>query len=498
MRQPTVAIVGAGFSGSLLSLCLQSLAPANTRIWLIERTHRVGSGTAYGSADPCHLLNVPAGNMGAFPDRPRDFLHWLRGRSAAELDGIVPTESAFVPRRLYGAYLAQLLDDGLHNPGAARLEVLRDEVIDIEEGADRITLHLASGDTLAADVAVLATGNPPPRPPHPEMLNLEARGLWRADPWSPTAFAELDADASVLLIGTGLTMVDAVCSLSDRGHRGPIHALSRHGLLPRGHALRPLPALPMIPTRLNALMRFVRCEIERSIADGHGWQPVIDSLRPLTQDLWRGMSLADRKRFLRHVRPWWDVHRHRMPPNVAECVDQALANGKLRIHRGHVIGVASQDTQATIVFRQSQSSTPLEIQAQRVVNCTGPATNVACSSDPLMFALLQTGIARPDPLHLGLDSTAEGAVVGRYGIPSQRLFAIGPPTKAAAWEITAVPDIRRQCRDLAETVRDRLGRRDAPPFRVTGAAFGAAGVQGRPPATALPETDSACLGYLGE
>jgi uncharacterized NAD(P)/FAD-binding protein YdhS len=476
MRQPTIAIIGAGFSGSLLSLCLQSLTPASTRIWLIERAQSVGTGVAYGATDPCDLLNVPAANMGAFPDRPRDFLHWLQCRPAAELNGGVPGETAFVPRRLYGAYLAQLLDRGLHEPRAARLEVLHDEVIGIDECADRITLHLLSGDTLTADVAVLATGNAEPQPPHPQVPVLQAAGVWHADPWSPAAFAQLDADAPILLVGTGLTMVDAACTLLARGHRGPVHALSRHGLLPRPHATRPASALPMsraIPTRLNALMRFVREEVERSTAAGYGWQPVIDSLRPLTQDLWRGMSLAERKRFLRHVRPWWDVHRHRVPSSVTDRIDQALAAGQLRIHAGHIAGAVHQGNWATIAFRHLRSGMLREVHVRRVVNCTGPGCDVTRSSDPLTFAMVQSGIARPDPLHRSLDSTAEGAVVKRSGIPSQRLFAIGPPTKAAWWEITAVPDIRRQCHGLAQTLRERLANGSSTaPSRVTGAAWG--------------------------
>jgi len=501
MRPPTVAIVGAGFSGSLLSLCLQSVAPRNTRIWLIERTSRAGSGLAYGAADPCHLLNVPAGNMGAFPDRPTDFLHWMQSRPEQELNGVVPSAGTFAPRRLYGAYLAQLLEHGLHDSSAARLEVLHDEVTGIDEGTDRLMLHLASGVTLAASVAVLATGNAPPQPPHPQVPRLEMTGLWRSDPWSAAAFAELPSEASILLVGTGLTMVDAVCTLLDRGHRGPIHALSRHGLLPRRHALRALPVISLsspIPTRLTALLRFVRQEIEQSLAAGFGWQPVIDALRPFTPDLWRGMSLADRKRFLRHLRTWWDVHRHRMPPSAAGRIDRALMDGQLRVHAGRIIELRSHGGLARVVIRHARSDVRHEIQVHRVVNCTGPGGNVACSSDPLMFALLCEGVVRPDPLHLGLDSTAEGALVNRSGVPSQRLFAIGQLTRASSWEITAVPDIRRQCGELARTLCHHLDCVNAPPFRVAGAAAGAAGSPQRLLVPAWREANSSVMAAMEE
>lgn len=478
MERPTVAVIGAGFSGSLLSLWLQSLAPVDTRIWLVERTRRVGSGLAYGATAACHLLNVPAGDMGAFPDQPGDFLQWLRRQPAAALNGVVVAESAFVPRHLYGTYLGHLLHNGLHASHCPRLEVLHDEVLALDDGITGIRLRLASGNTLRVDVVVLATGNAPPLPPHPNAAALDSAGLWRADPWSPAAFANLDENAAILLVGTGLTMVDAVCTLLDRGHRGSIHALSRHGLLPRRHADQRAAAVPIslpTPLRLNDLMRVVREEIARSMAAGHGWHPVIDSLRPLTQDLWRGMNLTDRKRFLRHVRAWWDAHRHRMPARSAHRIDQALASGQLCVHAGRITNLASQDSRATVVYRRAGTYELHEFQVDRVVNCTGAGADITRSVDALTSALLQSGLARPDPLHLGFELTADGAAVGRTGTPSQRIFAIGPVTKSSCWEITAVPDIRRQCRELAQTVSNLLARKDASRVRGAGATAAAAG-----------------------
>ena len=469
MPQPTIAVIGAGFSGTALSLWLQSSCPVGTRIYLIERGHRFAAGRAYATENPSHLLNVPAGRMSMFPDLPQDFLRWLRQQPKSRLGDVAPDEQAFVPRSLFGAYLQDRLATSQSDTRASSLELLHDEVVRAEEGAEKVTLHLASGATLDADIAVLASGNAHSLPVHPNVAMLDAAGLWRGNPWTPAAFAGLAPDAPVLLVGTGLTMVDAVVTLLDAGHTGPIHALSRHGLLPHRHALPEIAPVTLptpLPTGLAPLMRLVRSEIARSHAAGTDWHPVIDALRPFTQNLWRGLSVSERGRFLRHLRAFWDVHRHRIAPTAADRIQAALASKQLHIHAGRITGLDVEDARASVTFRDRITGAERSLQAACVIDCTGPGADVAQSTDPLMQTLLRAGIARPDPLRLGLDVAADGAVLTRPGAPSSRLFAIGPLTKGASWEMTAVQELRTQCRDLARVLARRLmhiGRPDGQP-----------------------------------
>jgi uncharacterized NAD(P)/FAD-binding protein YdhS len=479
MSQPTVAVIGAGFSGTLLSLLLQSLCPAGTRIVLIERSGRFGVGQAYSSDNPNHLLNVPAGRMGAFPDLPLDFLGWLRQQHPNRLGGILPTENAFVPRRLYGLYLQDLLDLALHQDLSARLELLDDHVVRAREWVGGVTLTTASGASLSADIVVLAIGNTPPPPLHRDIAALNVAGLWRSSPWEPAAFAALDPQAPVLLVGTGLTMVDAVISLLDAGHSGPIYALSRHGLLPRRHAAFPVPPAalpPSLPKDLAALTRWIRCEVGSASQAGTAWQPVIDSLRPVAQDIWRGLSAGDRKRFLRHMRTWWDVHRHRMPPQIADRIEAAKGADQLRVCAGRIVACNVDGGQATVMFRSRESGSLETLRAARVIDCTGSGTDITQSADRLLQALMVDRVARADPLRVGLDVSAEGAVVSRAGVASDRLFAIGPLTKGANWENTAVPELRRQCRDMAGMLAARLVPVGQPHGRASGRSEGASPV----------------------
>ncbi len=258
----------------------------------------------------------------------------------------------------------------------------------------------------------------------------------------------------MLLIGTGLTTIDSVVSLLDQGHRGPITALSRRGLVPHRHAAVPsaidLPETDAFPTRVNALARALREGSERSLRAGGSWHPVIDELRPITTELWQAMCPQDRGRFLRHLRPWWDVHRHRVSGPVADRIDAARASGQLRIRAGRIREYRPRPDGLTDIFYRPRFGDGLDsVTAGRVINCAGPDADYSRIRDPLVRCLLAKRMVRPDPLCLGLDVTASCALLGGDGSISRRLFAVGPVTKGTFWEMTAVPDIRQQAEFLA-------------------------------------------------
>jgi uncharacterized NAD(P)/FAD-binding protein YdhS len=464
MADTSIAVIGGGFTGSLLAIHLLRKAPPGTRVHLLDRSGRFGSGLAYGTQHAGHLFNAPAGRMSAFADRPRNFLNWLGRRSDQVLAGVVPVEGAFVPRHLYGAYLRDLLLDALCGAAPDTLVLRHDDVVALDEEGARLTLHLASGERLPVDAAVVAGGNFPAVPVLSTDAAFRRSRRWRPDPWANDALRGLDPTAPVLLIGTGLTMVDSTVSLLAQGHVGPIHALSRHGLLPLAHAAVPAAVPPPphgLPTTLRALTRLLRQQAHRAVAEGKPWQSVVDALRPVTQELWQTMPLEDRARFLRHVRPWWDVHRHRMAPAVATQIEGALARRQLRVHAGRVIGCKLAGEGVDVQFRPRGGGDPVALHIARVVNCCGLAPDITKVADPLLQSLLGGGIARPDPLRLGLDVTSKGALRDRDGMASERLFAVGTLTRGVFWEVTAVPDLRHRC----EAVARHLGLQLQPAIR---------------------------------
>ena len=450
MTSTTVAVIGAGFSGTLLTLHLLRRCPSSTRVVLIERGGQFGRGQAYSTGNPSHLLNVPAGRMSAFHDRPDSFLDWL-GEHAAAAAAIAPAPSSFVPRGLYGAYLRNLLKEEVRHEARGRLLLVRGDVVDLDR-EKRLRLLLDRGREIEADLAVLAVGSFPPAPPPTADPSFYDSPVYHADPWAPSTLAGLDPASPVLLIGTGLTAIDVVISLLDQDHRGPIQLLSRRGLVPRRHTGVPSPELdeqPELPGQLTALLHYLRSEAKRTMAAGGSWQHVVDGLRPFSQDLWQCMSQEDRARFLRHLRPWWEVHRHRMAGVIADRIEAAKASGQLIVHAGRVQSFEHAAESASVRFRRRGTSEMETLQIARVINCSGPGADYARIGHPLVRRLLERGTARPDTFRLGLDVTGNGALLSRDGAISRRLFAVGPVTKGAFWEMTAVPDIRRQCEAMA-------------------------------------------------
>lgn len=447
-----VAIIGAGFSGTQLTLELLRRLPRGSTIRLFERSGAFGPGLAYATAHADHLLNVRASNMSAFEDDPSHFLRWLW---AGEETGpaVPPSGHAFMPRGLYGRYIAETLAVAEAEAAPAVVVERADrEVVGIDEQKDGVELHFADGGRCRADLAVIATGNNPPQWPSPDDLEaLEARRLI-GDPWDDAQLGRIGVDDDVIILGTGLTAVDVVILLARRGHRGHITALSRRGLMSAVHEMaRPWKPflVPGEDPRPLAYLQRVRAEVRKAAAEGIGWRSVVDALRPVTQDLWRALPMAERRRFLRHLRPWWEVHRHRMAPQVAEGIARLQAGGQFAVRAGRVRGWAPAPAGLAVTLSPKGGGPAERLTAAYVVNCTGVSVDYRRLSSPLIRDLLDRGLARPDSLGLGLDIDDGFGLVSAEGQASRRLFAMGPPCKGAFWEITAVPDIRKQGRALA-------------------------------------------------
>jgi uncharacterized NAD(P)/FAD-binding protein YdhS len=242
-------------------------------------------------------------------------------------------------------------------------------------------------------------------------------------------------------------MVDMVLLLEARGFKGPILALSRRGLVPQAHADGAAPEKRTEPpvSLSSSLVREVRGR-----GEAIGWRHAVDELRPFTQDLWRLASMAQRGRFLRHLRPWWDIHRHRIAPEVAARIQAMIDSKQLRVAAGRLASVEPVGTGAAITWRPRGSEIIQRTEVARIVNCTGPEADLPRSPEPLLRALLQRGAIRPGPNGLGLDVDAEMRVIGVSGAADPRLFAVGPITRGVLWEIVAVPDIRGQVAEVAD------------------------------------------------
>ena len=425
-------IVGGGYSGTLIAVGL--LERGAGPVTLIERAPVFARGAAYGTVHPEHLLNVRAANMSAFPDRPDDFVHWLGTDDGAE----------FVARRDYGRYLSHVLEGWRRDPA---LTLVTGEATAATREGEGWTVRLRDGRLLDGGRLILATGNMAPQPPPGIDPALFEPGVYVDDPWRGELLAGLTGEDTVLLIGTGLTMVDAVVTIGAAGFAGRILAVSRRGLVPRAHSewarLRTMVEPPdgSASAVLHAMRERVRAR-ER-------WQIAVDELRPHVQRLWERAGAAERRRFLRHLRPWWDVHRHRIAPQIHARLDAMRGDGRLETVAGRIAALTPEPGGARLVWRRRGGASEETAHVRRIVNCTGPAGDIARFGPALVRGLFADGTARPDALRLGVDVDVRCRALSADGAPTPGLFAVGPLTKGAFWEVVAVPHIRGQVATLA-------------------------------------------------
>jgi uncharacterized NAD(P)/FAD-binding protein YdhS/predicted metal-dependent enzyme (double-stranded beta helix superfamily) len=461
---PTVVVVGAGFSGSMAAgqvLRRAKETRTHVRVMLVERRGAVGEGVAYGTREIAHLLNVPAGRMSAWADRPEHFLRWAQARQPSVKPG------DFLPRMWYGEYVRETLVAAAADAAPyGELQVVFDEVRRVaRRPADGWLVHMQHGKSQRAAAVVLAIGHRPPSDPFGKRWT-GPRTRFIADPWRVFAMNVVRPDEPVVILGSGLTAVDAVLSLAHPQRTAPITIFSRRGLLPHSHAAAPSQPVDLAPlvAQLTAAPGGVRA-IDllrglRKIAKQQGskleWRALVDGVRPHTAKLWQTMTPAERQVFLTRLRPFWEVHRHRMALSIAERF------GELRdcdwIHRvaGRVVSVHGETDSARLIVARRGDDKIVEIDARWVVNCTGPAPSNNAASNPAVGSLLVDGWLQPDALGLGVETAADGVAIDRHGREVPDLFIVGTLRKPAVWESTAVPELRGQAAIVGERIIDRL------------------------------------------
>ncbi len=454
-----ILIVGGGLSGAALAAALLERSRPGSAVRIIEPRPELGRGLAYSSVLPGHLLNAEAYRFSLQPDDPDHFLRWL-ARHVAEggwPDAPADLRHAYVPRAIMGLYAQQVLARAAARAAerGAILEHVQREAVDLsvpEQG--RALLTLADGQVLAGDVVVLATGLFPavralqddPRPDLPRRI--------LQDPWDPAAIAALPKDGAIAIVGSCLSMVDAVVSLEQTGHRGPIHVISRHGQV--AHSRRAVPAGPdaLKDETAKSLARLL-CKVRRlcrvELAGGGDWQSVVDPIRPHIARLWSQASDEVRHRFVRHLRPWWESHHHRSPPASGALVARLRAEGRLSVRAATIHAARhTADGRVTIELRDRHASAPAVLHVDALINSSGIEYDWTRVRHAFPRNLLRRGHVRPGPIGLGIDADAGGAVIGCSGRPSDRLFSLGPPLRGLWWESTAVPDIVAQAGVLAD------------------------------------------------
>ena len=371
--------------------------------------------------------------MSVLPDEPDDLVAWA---------GCAP--EAFLPRARYGDYLCARLAEAAAG-SAARLERLQGEVVAARDRGRALELRLRSGGTLACDRAVLALGWLPVAVPWPGDERIVC------DPWAPGALGRAAQPGTTLVVGTGPTAIDvALTATAVAGAR--VVAVSRNGRLPFAHlpGLRtpaPPPDFGAGVLRLRSAERIVRSHLAQVALDGYDWRDGIDGMRPLLPGLWGRLPERDRRRFLAGRGRAWEIRRHRLAPEVAGEVAALRAQGRLEVHAAGVDGLRADGRRVELQLGDGRV-----LRGDRVVLCAGAGGAVEGTTDTLVRDLLESGLAVPDALGLGVRTAPGGALLGRGGLASARLWTLGPLRRGELWESTAVPELRVQATEVAASV----------------------------------------------
>ncbi|HCN75645.1 MAG TPA: hypothetical protein DIT13_00450 [Verrucomicrobiales bacterium] len=445
-----VTIIGGGFSGVMTAVNLARLGLPSSQITILNTLRPAGRGVAYGTRRMEHLLNVAARNMSAFPDLPDHFVNWLRSRSEFDLIRENELRERFIPRVIYGDYLRSLMHH--HLPDARLVDA---EAVDY---ANRMVL-LAGGGSIEAGRVVLATGNEAPAD-LPGAESLQENPAWAGNPWLPWHERLPPDTESIVLLGTGLTTVDAIITLRALGWLGRIHAVSRHGWLPHAHFRGvEYPDFPPADTDLAALgldrlAALMEDHCARLRAMGANPAIIVDKMRPHTQRIWQGFSLEQRLAFTRQHAARWNVLRHRIAPEIHAQITSAQLTGQLQVHAENIEHVEAAGARVRVHFEGGG-----QLEGGLVINATGPRTRFSSTRSVLLRNLLRRGLISSDDMDMGARVDGSHTVIDRDGGVSPFLLALGPLLRGTYWETIAVPELRGQALRVAETI---LGQKSTP------------------------------------
>lgn len=461
---PRIVVIGGGFSGTAFVLHLLRDAPElRAAITVVEPRARLAEGLAYSTQSSEHRINVAAARMTMFAEAPTDFDDWFydSGCAATDPDALVLEVGAYPARKDFAAYVRDRMAAALTGARGVRF---RHVVARAEAAAPRgsgFAVTLSGGECLDADVLVLATGHPATEPPAPLRALQGDPGLI-ADPWSPERIQQIDATARVTIVGTGLTMADVLATLRAGGHRGPVVAVSRRGLLPR-----PRTRLPVTPTgrfdepaseTASALLHRVRQAIAAGAADGKPWEDTFDAVRAQGRAIWAALSPADRRRMLRHVGPFWDVHRYQCSPQIDALLRAELAGGGLRVVAASVVGAERVNGYVKLHVRPrgAPDDARRTLISEHVITCTGPGHRTAIGRNPVLQTLARAGLIQPDAYGLGIAVDAQARAIGGGGAAHPGLLVVGPPARGTWGELMGLPQVSAQPREIAAAVARRL------------------------------------------
>lgn len=438
-----IAIVGGGLSGSLVAIYLLKYIKYSLEILLFEKsTEQLYRGAAYSSKLPYQLLNVPVNGMSLFQEDNLHFFNWLNDKN------IKAAVDDFVSRKLFGDYVEETMQKYITENNVHHFQIIQDEVIDVTTNDSKTIVYSKKHLPVEVNKVYLCTGNFLPE----SLKNSSLENLvnnYIQNPWDGKFFSKIKPNDTVFILGTGLSMVDWVMSLcKNENFKGKIIALSRRGFLPLSHGLNPAYQLQKIPdfntSSILDIYYWIKSEVKYAESQHKNYRSVIDAVRPFLNEIWGTLSKEDKQQFCRHIKPFWDIHRHRIPVHSFDFLNQLINEQILEIISGRLIGVDDKENEFSITFQPKRITNFKTIKSNWIINCTGPQTNYTKIDDLLFQNMLISETFDTGDINLGLVTQDMGFIVAKNGKINENIIMIGPAAKGNLWEIIALNEIKQQ------------------------------------------------------
>ena len=455
-----IGIIGVGFTGTMTAVHLINKASWPFEIILINERQSLNRGIAYNPYSNKHLLNVPAGKMSAYVDKPDHFLDWALQQNAIEEKDRNLVANSFLPRKLYGDYLCEIWEEAKKSAASKNitLTTINSFVVDLDVLENSVSLLLHNSMELQLDECVIATGNQIPRNPKIPNMDFYNSENYFQNPWKIESVKNITKKLPVLIIGNGLTMVDTVFGLLEEDFKGEIYSISTNGfnILPhRGNGLKYSRLVDELKEDLSLfeLLKLVNKHIKLVRKNGLSAEAVIDSLRPHTQKIWKSLSEKEKQLFMHKLRHLWGVARHRIPMHSHDKIQQLRINGRLHINSGKIINFEENEDFIAVEYFDKKERITKSLHVSRIINCTGPETDLMNLEKNFLKNCLLKRILRQDNLKLGIIANTETfQIINSERNPHTNLFTLGSNLKGELWESTAVNELRAQAEMLAEKI----------------------------------------------
>ncbi|WAT17006.1 FAD/NAD(P)-binding protein [Aurantiacibacter sp. MUD11] len=451
MARRQIIIVGGGFSGASAAVQLVRKIADPLAVTIVEPSPVIGPGLAYSTDDPSFRLNAISGVHSIDVADPGHFTRWCedQGLMGSDPEARLPNGEAFIRRRDFRRYLAETVQSHALQPNGSTITHVRSRADDLHLMDEGVEVSLDNGNSIVSDAVILAVGNAPLRRPDWTKGGTEGHPGLIPDPLR-RGLDTIKPDARVLVVGAGLTALDIIASLLARGHSGPIKAISRRGLRPQPQAPRIFapqadpPEPPVVPLDLLEgelpdyaaaesltalrLLRDMRRHAAETKADGLGWQAGFDAVSLPLSRIWPRLPVEEKRRVLRHLRPFYDAHRFRTPPMTDLAVQASEGSGQVSFRKAALDSLDTQPDEQLVANLRMADGQVIPETFDAVINCTGFDTSRAIRHNPILDSLHDQGMISPHPTGLGIVTDAENRVLAPGGASIPQIRAIGPIT----------------------------------------------------------------------